>query len=279
MYPFLFSILGRDIPAYGLMIILGVGAGAGLVALLCGPKRKNRIINRTDALLAGCIAFAGALIGAIFLRPLMKLPEVIIQWEVYSQYTIADLFNYLFGELVFYGGLIGGSVAAFIYCRGFKTPILPVLDVIAAALPLGHAFGRVGCLLAGCCYGIKVGHDHPFAIIYPPESLAAPHGVPLLAVPLIEAATLLIISAILVVVYITTRRKGLCVGIYLSLYAIDRFVLEFFRGDIHRGYYGPLSTSQYISIGIFIAGFLFLAFAALSKKARTVTEPEINTDE
>ena len=98
--------------------------------------------------------------------------------------------------------------------------------------------------------------SHPLAIVYPPESLGAPYGVPLLAMPLIEASFNLIIAG---AIYIFVRikrpsRPGYCVVIYLLAYPAMRFILEFFRGDIMRGVLLGMSTSQWISIGLFSAG-------------------------
>jgi len=252
MHPFVeFSIF--RFPTYGLMMMAGVGAVFGLVSILCGKLfSRKRKADRMDTLLTCAIILLGAMLGAIMLRPIMKIPEVIFRWGYFSQIPISETLSYVFGEIVFYGGLIGGAAAAVIFCRKYRIPILPTLDAIAPAVPLGHAFGRVGCLMAGCCYGMEVNYDHPFAVIYPEISLAAPPGIPLLALQAIEAGSLFFISMIVVTSYVTTRTKGLCLGLYLALYSILRFNLEFFRGDPIRGLYGPFSTSQYISIAIFI---------------------------
>ncbi|MCL2821358.1 MAG: prolipoprotein diacylglyceryl transferase [Oscillospiraceae bacterium] len=252
MYPILFEILGRQISAYGLFIILGTIAAFGLTsALCCSSLVRGQLLNRTDTMLTCGIVIAGAIVGAVSLRPIMKIPEVIIQWSYFKQLSIGGILDYVFGEIVFYGGLIGGATAAITFCKLYKIPILPTLDAIAPSVPLGHAFGRIGCLKAGCCYGITLSHNHPLAIVYPEASLAAPPGIPLLALPILEAGALLLISLIEVLVYITTRAKGLCVAVYFALYAILRFSLEFFRDDSIRGIYGWFSTSQYISMLMF----------------------------
>ena len=267
MHPY-FHLFGREIPAYGIMMLLGISAGAGVIALLCG--RKENGIPRSDALLAGCIALAGAFGGGLLLRPLMKLPGVVLDWERYGRVPAGDLLGYLFGEIVFYGGLIGGALAAVWFCRKFSIPFLPVADLFAAAIPAGHAFGRVGCLLGGCCYGREVHAGHPFGVLYPErtdglDALAAPANTPLLAVPLIEAACLLVIAALAAWVYLKSRANGLSAGVYCALYATARFVLEFFRGDMIRGQYGGITTSQYISFVVFLAG-LFLLWTAFRRR-------------
>jgi len=263
MQPY-FNVFGLPFPAYGSMILVGIGIGC-LIILVLGKRKRAPGFDTADIYLTGFISLAGAMVGAMVLRPIMKLPEVIIGWETYSQYPAGDLLGYIFGELVFYGGLIGGAIAGFLFCRGFKIPMIPVFDGLAVVVPVGHAFGRLGCLMGGCCYGMEVSPNHPFAIVYPPYSLAAPPGIPLLAIPIIEAVSLIIIAALVFLVYMKTRAKGFCLGVYLSLYAINRFVLEYYRGDAHRGFYGPFSTSQYISMGIFIIGVLCLIYAAFSR--------------
>jgi phosphatidylglycerol:prolipoprotein diacylglycerol transferase len=161
----------------------------------------------------------------------------------------------IFGDIVFYGGLIGGVTAMLIFCKSFKIPILPIADMFAPALAVAHGFGRIGCFFGGCCYGIQVDPSHPFAVVFPPFEITTqagvPTGVPLLATQLIEAGSLFIIATILTILYKKTAGKGLTVCAYGILYSILRFTLEFFRGDHARGIYGPFSTSQYISMALF----------------------------
>jgi phosphatidylglycerol:prolipoprotein diacylglycerol transferase len=259
MYPF-FTVFGRNIPAYGTMLVTGIGAAVLVVLLLCKITAKDKLF-RSDILLAGCISVAGAMIGGYLLRPLMKLPEVIIKWEEYSAVPAGALVQYLFGELVFFGGLIGAVITIWIWCKKFKIPVIPVFDYLAPAVAAGHAVGRIGCLLGGCCYGMPLEHGHPLAVVYPPQSLGAPPGIPLLAVPVIESVGLLAVSAITALVYIITKRNGTGVGVYLILYSVLRFGIEFFRGDMVRGTYGWFTTSQIISIALFSAGVLFIVFA------------------
>ena len=264
MHP-LIKVFGKDISMYGVMLLAGIAAGVCLILFLCKFKKEQHL-KWWEAIPVASIAFAGAIIGGIMLRPIMKLPEVIIHWgDIYSNYPIEDVVNYMFGEIVFYGGLIGGAAGVLISCKKLiKKPVLPIVDLFAPAVALGHAFGRIGCLFAGCCYGMHVSEDHPFAIIYPHASLSAPPGVPLLAVPVIESCCLLLIAISSTTVYMRTKRMGLSSGLYFVLYAITRFTLEFFRGDLVRGVYGGISTSQFISIGIFIVGSI-LIWRAFSK--------------
>lgn len=258
MYPILFTIFGRAVTSYGVLIIVGAVAAWFLVKLLA-----RRSIKDID--LVFLISIAGGIVGVFMLRPITRIPEIIMNLQYFTQMGLEGFLGNVFGELVFYGGLIGGALAMILFCRGFKMPILPVADVFAPALALAHGIGRIGCFLGSCCYGIAVDASHPFAVVFPYYSLSAPPGVPLLAVQLIEAACLFVICAILVIIYKRKYFDGLTASLYGILYSITRFVLEFFRGDIHRGIYGPLSTSQYISIAVFVVSVVVLYLAGRKK--------------
>ena len=140
-----------------------------------------------------------------------------------------------------------------------------MFDLAAPSLALAHAVGRIGCFFGGCCYGIEVSHNHPFAIVYPPASLGAPSGIPLLAIPLIEAVFLLLLSLILIFIYLKSRKNGLCASLYLLIYPAGRFMLEFYRGDIIRGSYGLFTTSQIISAAVFVFGIGYFIYEKRSE--------------
>ena len=254
MHPILFEVYGRQITSYGLFMISGAVAAWFFIRLLAGPEgRKNGDIS-----LAFLMCICGGLVGVFSLRPLMKIPEVIIHWEHFRQMPVEAFFSYVFGELVFYGGLAGGVTAMLLFCRAHKIPVLPMADLFAPALAAAHGIGRIGCFLGGCCYGVTVSPSHPFAIVFPPASLSAPPGVPLLGIQLIEAAGLFMLAAVLAAIYKKTTVTGLTVCIYGMLYSILRFVLEFYRGDTARGVYGLFSTSQYISAALFILSTILI---------------------
>jgi len=266
MCPYI-HIFSFDLPVYGLMMLLGMAVSMGIVFLMCKPHNYPR----QEALLAALIAFAGGIAGSILIRPLIRLPDVIINWGKYSQLPLGEFFSWFIGEFVFYGGLIGGAFAVILYCRHFKMSVFHISDVFAPALPVGHAVGRLGCLLAGCCYGIEVSPSNPFAITYPVrtdgmDAFAAPAGVPLLATPLIEASGNIIIALIVILSQRKSKISGFGIGMYGMLYSIQRFILEFFRGDLQRGVYGGISTSQIISIIIFAISLVWLLFVYLRSR-------------
>jgi phosphatidylglycerol:prolipoprotein diacylglycerol transferase len=264
------NIFGREIPTFGMMVLLGFGAGALITRLYCKIKR----INSSDPILTGLMGIVGAVIGAWLLKPLIRLPDIIINWDRYSEIPVGVFFGWLFGEMVFYGGLLGGIAAAFLFCRSFKIPFMQTADTLAPAIPLGHAFGRIGCLLGGCCYGMQVSSENPFAVVYRENLVAAPGGIPLLAVPVIEGTGNLIIAAIVFVFGVKKERKsGNVIALYGILYGLWRFIIEFFRGDLMRGVYGGISTSQFISMGIIVVS-VFIFIKNRKKEILPIDKPE-----
>lgn len=258
MRPYLY-LFGREIPSFGIIVILAVCAAYGTAVWQC--KRSG--FNQSDVFLTGCMAFVGALIGASLIKPLVKLPDVVLRWDEYAKVPVGAFFQWLFGEKVFYGGLIGGVLAAYLFCRRFKMPFLTIADICAPAIPVGHAVGRIGCLMGGCCYGVRVSADNPLALVYPERhdifaGAAAPAGVPLLAVPLIEAAGDLVIAAVIILLPVA-RGSGRRAALYGAMYGVFRFVTEFFRGDSVRGVYKGVSFSQVISVIVVFASLAFLA--------------------
>ena len=155
------------------------------------------------------------------------------------------------GGFVFYGGLIGGIIGVFLYAKQFKISFQSLILILIPVVPLIHAIGRIGCLLAGCCYGMEY---HGFGAITFEHSSLAPNGVPLFPMQIVESINNVIIFLILLVTYKKFLGTYKTVGLYLILYSIVRFILEFFRGDLIRGIYFSLSTSQWISIILFIVG-------------------------
>ena len=190
----------------------------------------------------------GGFLGAKLLYLYVMFDE--IEWNRIFE---ADYFNALMkGGFVFYGGLIGGIAAALLAGKLHKLEIGYYFTHCIFLIPFIHGFGRVGCFMAGCCYGIP--YDGPLAVIFPESSLAL-HGVKLFPVQLVEAILLIIISAIIFVMTVKFKSR-FTVEAYLILYAIVRFILEQFRYDPERGYFLGVSTSQWISILLFAAAII-----------------------
>ena len=153
------------------------------------------------------------------------------------------------------GGLIGGILAGFVYCKVKKISFFAYLDLIVPSIALAQGFGRLGCFLAGCCYGMEA--HTAFAITFT-NSAFAPNGVPLVPTQLISSAFNFANFAVLCLIASRKVSPGKVSACYLIFYSVGRFIIEFFRGDLIRGSVGPLSTSQFISIFVAIFGVALL---------------------
>lgn len=241
MHPY-FHLFGLNIPAYG--TVAGVGfLVAGVYAVLL--SRRGTRVSRADLGYAAVIGGCGMLIGAKLLALITEIPFMIeFHEKIFS--SVESFAVFFLGGWVFYGGLIGGLVGAWMFCRRWKVDFGAVCDISAPAIPLFHAFGRVGCFLSGCCHGIKWAGGIAFT-----EAIAAPNGVPLFPVQLVEAGCNLILCVVLSLLRKRFRRSGTLMCVYLVSYAVIRFALEFLRGDAIRGVF-LLSTSQWISAAIVV---------------------------
>src|SRR5262249_18724971 len=151
--------------------------------------------------------------------------------------------------LVFYGGVVGGAAAMWLYCWRYAISFALAADCGAPGLLLGHAIGRVGCLLAGCCYGRSAPPDLAFAVPL--------HGARPYPTQLYEAAGLLLLMVVLVTLSARLARfPGALASLYVAGYAGLRLIVERYRGDdVERGFViaGRVSTSQAIAV-IALAG-------------------------
>ena len=257
MLPYL-DLFGVDIPMYAVMALLGAAAISLFCVLQCRrPRKTPPRIKTYDIFYMLLYAFIGAVIGS---KLLYLLTSVEVYWI--PQLSFWDNMRYWLllivgGGLVFYGGLIGALLGALRYVLHFKAPVSAMLDLAFVGVPLFHAFGRVGCFLAGCCYGTE--YHGILAVTFSENNPGkAPADTELFPIQLTEALLNVILWAVLLTVYRRTTRRWLTSGLYLTCYGVMRFVLEFFRGDIIRGSVFSLSSSQFISIFIVAAGVLLL---------------------
>jgi phosphatidylglycerol:prolipoprotein diacylglycerol transferase len=184
--------------------------------------------------------------------------------------------NYSFGGLVFYGGLIGTVVGAYIYCKQYKMPFSPLLDIFAPLIPFVHGMGRIGCFLAGCCYGKEY---HGFGSVQFPnnELIKELDDVPRVPVQLIEAGCNFIIAFVLYkLMKLGKLTLGQLMGIYIVYYTIIRFLTEMLRGDAVRGNVGGISTSQIISIILIPIGIILVHGKWLEKRQIKNNKNDIN---
>lgn len=247
---------GRFLPihTYGVMIMLGFLLGLAVARW----RAKNVGLDKemiTDVTVWALLA------GIIGSRLFYVLQNSHIYFDTSRQdWSIFDLFEIWKGGLVFYGGFIGAAVATLIVLRQRKQRLLPVLDVLTPSVALGHAFGRIGCFMEGCCYGRPVSPEAWYGVRFPLKSIPygsdslvpiAP-GTPLFPTQLLSSFDLLAIFAILMLYFPHRRVVGRVTALYLVLYGTQRFLVEFFRGDTHRP--GDLSSAQWISLVAFFVG-------------------------
>ena len=167
--------------------------------------------------------------------------------------------------MVFYGGLISGIFGALVAAKCTKINLLSLEKHIVPYVPLGHAIGRLGCLLGGCCYGMK--YDGFCAVYYKTPIVASlSPNTGYFPVQPMESILDLCIMAILFIYAKKQRRRGNILSLYLLLYAIMRFTTEIFRGDAARGLFSGISTSQWISIGLAAFFFIRIIYLKISSK-------------
>jgi phosphatidylglycerol:prolipoprotein diacylglycerol transferase len=247
VYPELFSIpafLGiGPITVYSYGVLLAASYLLGLRLAMSRARRWGLDANRVLDL--GIYIIIAALVGA-------KLLLLVVDFDQFRS-SPADLLSLARSGGVFYGGLIVAVVVAFWYIARHRMPFWTTCDVFAPGIALGHVTGRLGCLAAGCCYGKPT--DVPWAIVFNnPEAAAnvgTPLGIPLHPTQIYEAgAELLILGLLLATERRGHRFAGRTFWLYMLLYAVSRFVIEYYRGD-PRGVdpvLGIFSTSQFISI-------------------------------
>lgn len=251
MLPFL-DLGFIKLPMYGLM-----GAAGTIIAISIAVFTKNRYdIKKDDVLYSACFAGIGVLVGSKLLYVIATLPHIIENYEAYSDDKLL-MISSLFGGYVFYGGLIGGIIMGMVYGKIFKINPIKLVDIYAPLIPLIHAFGRIGCFCAGCCYGAP---SEKYGVYFDAFG-GAPQGVKLFPIQLVEAGINFLVFAVLLIFAIKKIFKlGGITGAYLSIYAIERFILEFFRYDSIRGGFLGISTSQWISIVLLPIGIALILF-------------------
>lgn len=246
MYNDILTLGPVTIHGYGLMIGIGVA-----VALLLGDYRAKKKGLNGDLIYG--LTITTVILGFIAARILF----IITEWKNF----IADPMSYVTGSgFVVFGGIIGGLLTIWGYCKWKKMDFWAYLDLMIPSVAIAQGFGRVGCFLAGCCYGKET--DSPIGITFTNSSFA-PNHVKLLPSQLFMAAGDFVIAAILLWYSSKNLSRGKTSMLYLMLYSAGRFIVEFTRND-NRGFVGVLSTSQFIGIFTFIAGAL-MYFAVLPK--------------
>ena len=244
-----FYLFGRFIAYYGFSIAVGVI----VAAVLAYFQIRRHHLGWYDFVILSAVSALCGILGAKLLYLLVSLPSI-----DFAQLSDLDYLNTLMtGGFVFYGGLIGALFGFFICKKAFHIRVSDYFSACMGCVPLAHGFGRIGCFLVGCCYGVP--YHGLFAVTYR-HSLFAPNHTALFPVQLAETIGNFVIAGILF-----ARGKKLrgntALYLYVLLYSVLRFALEFFRYDAARGMFWIFSTSQIISMIGFVAAAILLLYA------------------
>jgi phosphatidylglycerol:prolipoprotein diacylglycerol transferase len=240
MHPILFEFGEIKIYSYGFLI--AVGALCGIIYMAKrGKKELGLTFDQVNSLFL--FIFLAAFVGG----------KVFLFFESPSIYLEHPQRLFTGKGFVFYGSFLFAIPTMLWFFRKHKIPTYAMLDIMAVTTCLVHIFGRLGCFMAGCCYGKPT--DFLFGVTFTDATCDAdPKGIPLHPTQLYEAGYIFLV--LLVVLYFRSRRAfyGQLFLMYLILYAAGRFVLEYFRGDAGRGFIvdGWISHSQFIALCIMV---------------------------
>lgn len=256
MFP-LVEIFGKEVGTYALCTILGL-LFSGFVAYTLGKKRGFTVDDIIFVILS---IVAGILLGGHLLYGITQYKLIVALFQNITTLSFKEIFKVLtviFGGSVFYGGFLGALLTLRIYSgRMEKEKRRSIFDIYAVCVPLFHCFGRIGCFLGGCCYGI----ESKFGFTVHNNDLVPDiNGVSRIPVALIEAYLNLLIFLLLLKLFKAEKLRGRIIYAYMLLYSVVRFGTEFLRGDKIRGIWFGFSTSQWISVLLFVIAFFYFLF-------------------
>ncbi|MGN0853326.1 MAG: prolipoprotein diacylglyceryl transferase [Kiritimatiellia bacterium] len=263
MHPDLFSLGPLHVKTYGFCMALGFLAAWRVLAWTC--RRVARDPEPVSNLIL--LMMVSGVVGS-------RIAYVIEHWQSEFAGHLERIVRVDQGGLMFYGGLMLAIAVFFVWCFVKRERIVEMADMMTLVIPLGHAFGRVGCFFYGCCYGLP--SPAACAVAFPRGSPAwyeqvnrglIPHSaaaaLPVLPTQLFEAGAVLALFGALFLLYrrFGQRLPGVVTGCYFAGYACIRFGIEILRGD-PRAEIGPFSISQTISLGLLAAGVACGALAS-----------------
>lgn len=269
LHPYI-KIFGFPVSSYMTTAIIGFFAILFVASL---TSRKRNDIDRVHIPYISLTAMAGLIIGAHILFGIVNIKVLFHAIgdgfsKIHSFTELIMFFVYLFGGMVFYGGLFGAIFGVYFYLKYVGLPAEGYYDAMAFSVPLFHGFARIGCFLSGCCYGIECQTGFVFHNAIEPSA----NGVSRFPVQLLESGLDFILFAVILILYVKRRLSGRLIYVYLLSYSVIRFFDEFLRGDKARGFVGFLSTSQFISVLLFLTVIAILVFKAVKGKKPTATE-------
>ena len=248
MHPIAFQLGPLTVHWYGVMMAL-----AFLIGLWTAGRRSVRAGIAAEKICdLGPWLIIGAILGA-------RAVYVTTYWnEEFTGQPIWEIFMVQHGGLVYYGGLIGAALGCILYARVKRLPLWKLADILAPSIALGYVFGRIGCLLNGCCYGRAC--DLPWAIRFPADNPLHPPTFPVHPTEVYESLLNLILYAALAWLYCRKKFDGQVFAVYLMGYAALRSFVEMFRGDYTPAHlHGGFTPAHLVSIGIFAAGAVLFA--------------------
>ncbi len=245
MHPELFSIGGLTINSYGLFLGLGIFSGYLLTLNLAKYRNiKKDFIEKN---------FFGIIISGILGA---RIAYILISSERYLNNPI-EILKFWQGGLVFWGGIIGGTLWVVYSCKKKALKVLVVGDIIVAGLMLGLAIGRIGCFFAGCCYGLPT--NVFWGITFTNPLSLAPLGIALHPTQIYSSIFSFILAAVLYfMIKFRKSKNGFVFGFGILIYSLFRITIEFFRGDFRGELIGFLTPTQWIAVSGVILGFVIL---------------------
>lgn len=244
----LFEIGGLSVKSYGLMITIGILTGYYLLEL----RAKKKGYNKDNIFDMFMLTLIFGVLGGKLMFIITDIQEIISNPKV--------LLNVGEGFVV-YGAMIVGIISIYYYCKKKNWDFLNIFDLTVPSLAIGQGFGRIGCFLAGCCYGRET--NLPIGVEFPVDSMA-PCGIRLHPTQIYSSIFDFILAGFLLWYAKKERKSGKVCALYLIIYSIGRFLVEFLRND-PRGNVSILSTSQFISLFVFIIGIFIYNIDKIKK--------------
>lgn len=257
MHPILFEVGPITIYTYGFLIAVGAAVGFAFMAKQ-GKTLYGITFDQANTLFI-LLVVAGIVGGKAFM---------IFEDPAYYLRNPAKLFSG--SGFVFYGSLLLCIPTMLWFFKKNKLPVLGMLDIMAIVTCIVHAFGRLGCFMAGCCYGLPT--DSWLGVIFTdPTCQAKPLNTPIHPTQLYESTFIFLLMTGLLILKARKKFDGQVFLVYLIVYACGRSIIEMFRGDIERGFIikDVISNSQFISLMIIAVASYF--YVKLSRKVNLIS--------
>ncbi|WP_456083847.1 prolipoprotein diacylglyceryl transferase [Megamonas funiformis] len=260
MHQYLFFVGDFPIRAYGLILSLSIILATGVAYFLAKQDGRwhNHIVD--IGIYSGIAGVVGARLWDVFF----------FDWAYYSHH-LSEIFYVWQGGMAIQGGIVFGVGAGIIYARRHKIDILALADIVAPAIILGQAIGRCANLLNGDAFGAPTGGN--FGIIYPETTLAYhTYGAqPLWPAEVWEGQIDFVIFALLLIFRAFPHAKGQAFSLYIMLYSLARFGLEFLRGDYATPVFLSFTSAQTTSLVAFILALIFFIYCQITYSGQKKT--------